>query len=363
MGSHLRGRFCLSRAFNGRLVTVSRFLYNRCELQTWNPYPERRMSPQCMDRRLFLAVMLEAFGCAFAFSVELPCSVCGIEINENEKYFRVQGGKQVFCERCFKEAPRCSICKLPTAQDRIDDATGACSECLARLPRCKACGKPILGTAYHYHYSQGVYCAECRNTRPACYVCGVPVGNTYWQYPDGRTVCSDCGSRAVFDPVEIQATMKDAGRIIARRLNLKLTRPYVLVIERLHGLGPAESDQRETVRPDEKALYGNELGAYRLKDGRSEVILLYGLPPDLLYESAAHEYAHAWQAENSMIGLEPELREGFAQWVAAEVLREKGYLGALEKLEERRDFPYGTGYRRLKILHQRIVIDMMQQRK
>jgi len=167
----------------------------------------------------------------------------------------------------------------------------------------------------------------------------------------------------VFDPAEIQGIMKDAGRIIEQRINLKLTRPYVLTIDKLKGLGPAESGHRELVRSDERALYGNELGLYRIKDGRSEITLLFGLPPDLLYETAAHEYAHAWQAENSMIDLEPELREGFAQWVAAEVLREKGYWGALEKLEERRDFPYGSGYRKLKILHQRIVIDLMLHRK
>jgi len=76
--------------------------------------------------------------------------------------------------------------------------------------------------------------------------------------------------------------------------------------------------------------------------------LLFGLPPELTYEAAAHEYAHAWAAENCRPDLPPDLREGFAQWVAADVLRSKGFLGALEKLEARTDSPYGTGYRRLR---------------
>ena len=83
---------------------------------------------------------------------------------------------------------------------------------------------------------------------------------------------------------------------------------------------------------------------------------------ELTYETAAHEYAHAWEAENGVFDLGTELSEGFAQWVAAGILRAKGFRIALEKLEARTDFPYGTGYQQVKATNNRIVLNLMLQK-
>ena len=55
--------------------------------------------------------------------------------------------------------------------------------------------------------------------------------------------------------------------------------------------------------------------------------------------------------------LTSELREGFAQRVAAELRRAKGSQNLLQKLEMHTDSPYGTGYERL---HQPIILDLLQ---
>lgn len=311
-------------------------------------------------RFLLLAVLVAVLlGSSISLSGELRCSICGALIPDQAKYFRVKGSQEVFCEKCFSEAPKCSVCKLPTAPADIDPDTGACSRCLAKLPRCKACGRPIVGLAYTFPSAKGVFCAACRSNRPACAICGVPVGEHYWSYPDGRIVCSECGDRAVLDIGAIHRIMQDARQIVERRLGLVVRHPYTVTVEQLSGVFPADQDNRIQAPPGESQLYGNELGKYRRAGDRSEIFLLVGLPPELLYETAAHEYAHAWQAENSPVDLPPELREGFAQWIAAEVLRAKGYRSALEKLEARSDFPYGTGYQRLKRFQQRTILDLL----
>ncbi len=303
-----------------------------------------------MRRRLFIAFVLLVFGTALGASVEKRCSICGKILPDGDSYHQVVGSKEVFCERCFAEAPRCQLCKLPTKPEDIDPETGVCARCLPKLPRCKACGKPIIGTVYQYPYSKSVYCAECKNNRPACAICGVPVGDRFWKYPDGRTVCSECGARAVFDVELVGKILRDAERTAEKRLGLKLKQPCSLKVELLSGLVPSSPVRSQPAPGPHEALYGQELGRCIVRDGKAEIILLAGLPPELLYEAAAHEYAHAWQVENALSTLDPELREGIAQWVAADVLRAKGYRGALERLEARRDFPYGTGYQRFKAM-------------
>ncbi len=316
-----------------------------------------------MRRRTFLSFVLLVLVAAFAWPDERRCSLCGSVIADHETYYRVERGKEVYCERCYREAPRCSLCKLPTAPDDIDPATGACPKCVAKLPRCQACGRPIAGKYYTYETAKGVYCPDCRNNRPACAICGVPVGDKYWEYPDGRIACGDCGEHAIFDARQINTIVRIVRDTVEKRLGLTVRRPYTVTVQQLSGVGPPRKDHSAKAVSGEGTLYGKELGMYRYENGKSEILLLVGLPPDLLYEAAAHEYAHAWQMENGMSNLEPELMEGFAQWVAACVLREKGFRGALERLEARTDSPYGTGYQRLKSMQERIIMELIRQRR
>ncbi len=291
---------------------------------------------------------------------DLRCHVCGAVIPPQARYFKVKGGTEVYCERCFSSAPRCVICKLPKATDEIDPESGICQKCLAKVPRCKSCGRPIAGVAYTYPFAKGTYCAYCRNKYPACYICGVPVGPRYWKYPDGRLVCDECGERAVFDIDEIERIMQEVQAIAEKRLGLWVKTPYQLRVEKLEDFRSSGSEPRDRTVPGHSPLYGKELGLYRRTGEKSEIYLLFGLPAELLYEAAAHEYAHAWQAENCSPDLSPELREGFAQWVAADVLRVKDFKSALEKLELRSDVPYGAGYRRLRDFSPRTVFGILK---
>jgi uncharacterized Zn finger protein (UPF0148 family) len=308
-----------------------------------------------MRCRAIPILLILAFSSAlFAFS-ERRCHICNRVISDYEGYYQVNGGKEVFCDKCFTEAPRCAVCKLPTAPDEIDRETGICLKCLAKLPRCLACKKPIIGAVYRYSTSTGTFCAECKKNRHACDLCGVPVGDDFWKYPDGRIICNECGRRAVFDVRVVESIMRDIQKCVEKRLGLKVIRPYTLKVQKMSGLGSSAAALDLGVESADEALYRGELGSYVSNSSRSEIILLFGLPPDLLFEAGAHEYAHAWMIENGFVKLDPELREGFAQWIAAEVLRDKGFSGALSELEARQDYPYGTGYQRIRQQHQNIL--------
>ncbi|MFP4498072.1 MAG: hypothetical protein ACLFQV_07665, partial [Vulcanimicrobiota bacterium] len=66
------------------------------------------------------------------------------------------------------------------------------------------------------------------------------------------------------------------------------------------------------------------------------------------YELVAHEYAHSWHFEQKPPGFEsdPVDSEGFAEWVAYQVLMGKGYKEQAENLKKKRH-PYGTGLKKM----------------
>lgn len=303
----------------------------------------------------FLLVIAEGFSAG-----DRHCRVCGEPVDETGAFFSVKESQEVICTHCYQSAPRCRYCKLPTAPQQMDAATGACPQCYAKLIHCRVCGKAILGIRYQFPFREGYFCPVCKKQRPACYICGAPVGNDLWRYPDGRIVCGDCGERAVFDVEEIARIMQESQFIAETSLGMKLHQPYLLKVERLNGLPASVPELRRRIFTDGSPLYGKELGLYRRVGNSSEIFLLFGLIPEQLYEASAHEFAHAWQSENSSSELSAELSEGFAQWVAAQVLRQKGFAIALERLERRNDFPYGTGYQRMKNLLQGNVRNLLR---
>jgi len=271
------------------------------------------------------------------------CALCGKVITG--RYYASERTDEVFCENCYKTYPRCRACDRPMRRSDLT-ADGVCADCAARLPKCKACGKTIVG-AYFVHQFKGEYCWECQRSRPECHACGAPVGDIYWKLPDGRVLCQECKNQSVFREAQMQQIMKDVIRIVKDRLGLVVKRPWTLRLDRLNTEGKASVEAARMGLKIASPITGNEMGVYIERDNKREIVLLYGLPIPMVFETAAHELAHAWQAENCPAKQDIELREGFAQWVAAKVLKYKQFDVTLEKLQARMDHPYGTGYHRM----------------
>jgi len=256
--------------------------------------------------------------------------------------------EQFYCASCYSRAPKCKVCNRPTPRSRIDLASGACIDCLPKLHHCDSCGVAITGRYFEIEHAEGRFCEKCKRTKPACYTCGVPVGSTYWKFDDGRAICNTCHERAVTDEETIRKIWREVTEHLQRRLGMNVTHPLTLNIKPLNANSFASARRAKEGLNQASPLSGSELGLYRYKAGKADVFLLYGIPIEMIYETAAHEYAHAWQTENCPPKQSIELKEGFAQWVAAQLLKDKGFSMSLEKLEDRRDRPYGTGYNRFK---------------
>ncbi|HEV2238577.1 MAG TPA: hypothetical protein VGR57_18105, partial [Ktedonobacterales bacterium] len=76
----------------------------------------------------------------------------------------------------------------------------------------------------------------------------------------------------------------------------------------------------------------------------SSVYVEIGLPRSLLLGTLAHELAHAWQSETAVPAGDPLLREGFAEWVAHQVLVSAGHRAVAVRATRRED-TYGRGLR------------------
>ena len=86
------------------------------------------------------------------------------------------------------------------------------------------------------------------------------------------------------------------------------------------------------------------LGLYARRGMRRGIYIQTGLPRMLFLQVAAHEYAHAWQGENSPTLRDGLVHEGFAEWVAYRLIGLYGYDRAQERMLARQDI-YGQGLR------------------
>lgn len=279
------------------------------------------------------------------------CNLCGKRLEG--KYYQSKNGEEKYCAQCYNRNPRCSVCDRPGPVTRLSNGKCVCEKCLPTLPICGACGQPIAGNYIKYETSDKVFCETCQKTAPKCYACGVPLGKKHWLFDDGRRICDACNARSVYDLETIRQIMRDVEKICREKLDLNVQTSYDLQVKALNNDSSVQAQKAKDGENDESPLYGKELGLFRKMNGKTEIFLLYGLPAELLYDTAAHEFAHAWQAENCIAGQSPEMLEGFAQWVSAQVLRIKGYNKALEHLEDRKDNPYGTGYKKINAVAQR----------
>lgn len=276
------------------------------------------------------------------------------QINPSEEDAEKGVEAQLFCARCYSRTPKCKVCGKPTPRSRIELASGACLDCIEKLDRCNSCGTFITGRYYEFEHADGKYCERCKRDKPGCYTCGVPVGNKYWKFPDGRSVCQGCHSRSVTDPKQIEKIWIETKGLMKKHLNMHVEHEMTLNIEALNATSISGARNAKKGLSTQSPLFGSELGLYRYINGKADVYLLYGLPIEMIYETAAHEYAHGWQVENCPPNQSLELKEGFAQWAAAQILKVKGFDAALEKLEDRDDPHYGRGYKRFKQVEDRL---------
>jgi hypothetical protein len=145
----------------------------------------------------------------------------------------------------------------------------------------------------------------------------------------------------VLDVPAVHATYEEAMRRARGTAGITLA-----TVPALHVVGRrAMGRLRQRFAPaDDPSAARHVLGLFVHARQGSAVYVEVGLPRPLLLGTLAHELAHAWQSEASGPGSDQLLREGFAEWVAHQVLVDAG-LREVAVRATRRDDLYGRGLR------------------
>ncbi len=241
------------------------------------------------------------------------------------------------CPRCRRLAPRCRQCHQPMRLER--STAGLCAACAAGAPRCLSCGT-LIGERYYEINGHGPYCETCHATRQHCDVCGAPLDARAQRLPDGRAICGFCQPTAVLDADRANELWKWVGGVIESVLNLRLRVGARFVLTDQAGV----LRQLKKMKPQQTHESDHVLGVY-VRDGRQRTIYAQnGLPQILFIQVVAHEWAHAWQAENCPLVRDILIVEGFAEWVAYKVLQGMQASKKMALMTARTDL-YGEGLR------------------
>jgi len=169
-----------------------------------------------------------------------------------------------------------------------------------------------------------------------------------WQLSDGRLICSFCRASAVFLTQEAVGLFAEVQSRLVRELGLKLNIPTGVFLANQEQM---RQIMRQLPTGDEKEMVNNQvqeapdvLGVYLRHGMKRGIYILTGLPRKLFIQTAAHEYAHAWQGENCPTLNNSLIQEGLAEWVAYRALGIFGYAGGLAQMRDRQDI-YGAGLR------------------
>lgn len=125
------------------------------------------------------------------------------------------------CQRAVRRGARfCSYCGIALrspVKAQQDERPGQLF--------CASCGAPISGRYLQLDGRREIYCETCFRDRPRCDVCGAPVGRGGQQIADGRHICGVCHQTAVYDHDKAKSLFDRAVSIIQGELGLALNVP------------------------------------------------------------------------------------------------------------------------------------------
>ena len=206
-------------------------------------------------------------------------------------------------------------------------------------------------------------CAHCQKERfvsvqaktgsgkqvPLCYECAMLPRCDYCQMPSeaktdgGDHLCRECAKDTIKEKTEAEKVMKDVRQVLTAKF--RMTSKHKI----LHELGTRKELNLEADGEH------NELGWFDPKTIRNKpqytIRILTGLPRDVFRSVGAHELAHDWMNEQLPHLMDkPEIREGFAEFVAWSFSKAEGNKRMMEYTENRTDEVYGGGFRKVRAM-------------
>jgi len=267
------------------------------------------------------------------------CNLCGARLAGHEL-----GAVPALPMRFARMIRKAEGCGTPGARnsDSAGPTWSICSRCYRERMHCSSCGTLVGGQAFMLEGDLRFYCHNCFTGRPRCDTCDRPVGARYWSRPDGRKLCDRCQSTAVIDSRQAFALFGRVKHALVHRLNMSLLEPCQLkLVNRKQLLSMVDKSSLQRLDADSR---GRCFGIFVRQGDHKAIFIEHGLPQIVMLEVMAHEYAHAWQSENSPPDASLVVQEGFAEWVAYKLLSGWGCYRRSDRML-RRDDLYGRGLR------------------
>ncbi len=169
---------------------------------------------------------------------------------------------------------------------------------------CDVCGETIHGKYYNIEDRvEGKtkrICGNCGQIKDRCFICGMPVKDNYKGLIDGRFICA----RDLKDAVESDEEAKeicvgvkdDLDRLFSRFLSMPGGNVELSIVDKFHLENLFHAPGHETACV---SIYG-ATASNPLPNGKllHTIDILSYLKKPRLMAVCAHEYTHAWVAEN-----------------------------------------------------------------
>ena len=205
--------------------------------------------------------------------------------------------------------------------------------------KCAHCQKALTGyyvPAKNAAWKEVPLCSECAML-PRCDYCQLP---SDMKTDGGDRLCRDCAKDCIKVKSEAEKVMKDVRQVLNAKF--KMTTKHKIIYE----IG-----NRKELNLEADGEH-NELGWFDPKTIRNKpqytIRILTGLPRDVFRSVGAHELAHDWMKEELPHLMDkPEIREGFAEFVAWSFSKAEGNKRMMEYTERRTDDVYGGGFRKV----------------
>ena len=239
----------------------------------------------------------------------------------------------------FAMAVLCAFHAELSAQGKND--APAKNDARASYAKCAHCGeKKFVSVQVKNGKGNPVpLCYECA-ILPRCEYCGLPSETVSG---GGDHLCRDCAKDCIKEKAEAEKVMKDVRQVLTAKF--KMTSKHKIIYE----LGTRRELNLEADGEH------NELGWFDPKTIRNKpqytIRILTGLPRDVFRSVGAHELAHDWMDETLPHLMDkPEIREGFAEFVAWSFSKAEGNKRMMEYTEGRTDEVYGGGFRKVRAM-------------
>ena len=305
---------------------------------------------------MFLAFLTSFLLCIGAFAANrntMTCDWCGKKIPSNASFLRSED-KNFCSEKCFDQyaeslLPVCDVCGRRFKEGFTSDGKNFCS---------KACLETTFHECVHCHrrepngiiLGENIFLCDYCKELPSCASCRMPLDKFAKDLGDGRSICRACARDAISSQSEAESVMKELRRELAEKFKMSTKHEIEFVLCDRNEL------KKETNSDGERELglfifntktltfFGHPVR----KAAEYRILILNGQAPDFFRGVGAHELAHDWMSENLPHIDDPQIREGFAEFVAWAYAKSEKLDRIPWRMEQNTDEVYGDGFRKVR---------------